>query len=59
MKASGSRLMSLIMAIQILSYLPLYKVDFPAELEIYIRALRTIAECDILPTEEVKEWMQK
>ena len=38
--------------------MPLYKVDFPAELELYIKALRKIAEFDILPTEEVKKWLK-
>ena len=50
MKAGSQRLINLVMAVQIISYLPLYKVDFPAELELYIKALRKIAEFDILPT---------
>ena len=39
--------------------MPLYKVDFPAELELYIYALRKVAEFDILPTEDVKDWLTK
>lgn len=59
MKAGAQKLINLIMAIQIISYLPLYKVDFPAELEIYIKALRKIAEFDILPTDEIKLWLKQ
>lgn len=59
MKAGGQKLIMLLMAIQIISYFPLYKVDYPAELELYIEALRKIAEFDILPTDEIKQWMKK
>lgn len=47
------------MALQIISYMPLYRVDYPAELEIYIEAVRKVAEFDILPTEQVKLWMKQ
>lgn len=47
------------MAIQIISYITLYRVDFPAELEIYIEAIRKVAEFNILPTEEIKDWFRK
>ena len=57
MKAGSQRLISLLMVIQIVSYLPLYNVDIPAETELYIEALRQIAEFDILPTEKIKEYM--
>lgn len=50
MKAGSQKLIQLVMAIQIISYLPLFSVDFPAELELYIKALRKIAEFDVLPT---------
>lgn len=57
LKAGSSRLIILILALQIISYFPLYQVDFPAELEIQLIALRKIAEFDILPTELIKEYM--
>ena len=59
MKLGQQRLISLLMALQIISYMPLYQVDYPAELEIYIEGIRKIAEFDILPTEEVKLWMKQ
>ena len=58
MKAGSQKLIQLVMAIQIISYLPLFRVDFTAELELYIDALRRIAEFDVLPTEEVKLWLK-
>ena len=39
--------------------MPLYNVDFPAELELYIKSLRKIAEFDILPTEQFKDWLKE
>ena len=59
MKAGKSKLLSLLLSMQIISYLPLYKVDFPAELEMYIEAIRKIAEFDILPTETIKDELRK
>lgn len=56
MKLGGDKLTNLLMSIQIVAYMTLFKVDFPAELELYIKSLRKIAEFDILPTEQVKEW---
>lgn len=59
MKAGSQMLINLLMAIQIISYITLYRVDFPAELEIYIEAIRKVAEFNILPTEEIKDWFRK
>ena len=59
MKAGAQQLINLLMALQIVSYMPLYKVDFPAELELYIKSLRRVAEFDILPTKEIKLWLKK
>ena len=52
-------MVNLLMAIQIVSYMPLYKVDFPASLELYINSLRKVAEFDILPTDELKDFLLK
>ena len=59
MKAGAQRLINLLMAIQIICYMPIYKIDFPAELELYINALRKIAEFDLLPTQEIKDWLKR
>ena len=48
LRAGTTQLFNLIMAIQIISYLPLYKVDLSAELELYLNSLRSIADLDML-----------
>ena len=47
------------MAVQIICYINMIRVDFPASLEIYLKALKKIAEFDVLPTEEIKTWLIK
>lgn len=59
LKAVGERLINLLMAMQLVSYIPLYRVDYPAELELYINSLRKIAEFDVLPTDDIKAWLIK
>ena len=65
LKAGSEKLVGLILSLQIVAYLPLYRVDFPAELELYLNSIRKIAEFDIIDIEWVKktikadEWMEK
>ena len=58
-KSTGERLINLITAFQIIAYFPIYKVDFPAELEMYLEVVRKVAEFDIIPSDEIKEWLKK
>jgi hypothetical protein len=48
LKGSKDKLLGLISILQVIVYMPIYKVSIPANLQIFLRALRKIAEFKIV-----------
>lgn len=56
LKGSKNRLYSMIYALQMMVYTPIFKVTIPANLIIFLTAIRKIAEFDVIESEQLKIW---
>ena len=57
LRGQRDKMWILISTLQVIVYLTIYNVDFPANLSIYLNELRKIAEFQVVDTEMVIEWV--
>ena len=56
MAGSLSLLWGLINSLQLMTYYPFINVQFPVNVSIYLKALFNLANMEVLPTEDLKEY---
>ena len=57
LKQQKDKLWVMISALQVIVYMPIYQADVPATLEIFLEALRRIAEFKVIEPQMILEWV--
>ena len=57
LKQQKDKLWGMLSALQVIVYMPIYKVEIPAHLEIFLNALRRIAEFKVIEPEIMLGWV--
>lgn len=52
LKGQKDKLWAMLLALQVIVYLPIYAVDYPGNVQIFLKALRKIAEFKVIGEEE-------